>query len=90
MTNREIRQLCEATQLKQGGEDYPKYRFKIENTEHHILIYWEYLDGKCWAIDKDTLETKDEHNQLMNESFDYNRTLEDTITSAVHYMISRY
>lgn len=90
MTNKEIKKLCEEKQVFQGGKNYPTYKFKVTQTAKTISIYWEYLDGKCWTIDTKTLLVRDEHGEMMNEYFDYNDTLENTINSIIYYMVTRY
>ena len=90
MTNKEIKEICIEEQTKQGCENYPKYKFRIIQTATKVKVYWEYLDGKCWTIDKRDLIVKNEHNEFMNDYFDYNRTLEETIKSCVYYMVNRY
>ena len=90
MTNKEIKKMCEAEQLKQGGPNYPKYKFKITQNKTSVKIYWEYLDGECWKIDKATLLVADEHGNLIILYFDFDSTLEEVIKSSVYYMVTRY
>lgn len=90
MTNKEIKKLCENAQIFQGGVNYPKYKFKITQNKEVVKIYWEYLDGKCWILRSDSLMVFNEHNEFMNEYFDYNDTLENTINSILYYMVNHY
>ena len=90
MTNKEIKEICIKEQEKQGGDNYPKYKFKIVQTTKRVRIYWEYLDGKCWTIDKKDFYVINEHHEFMNEAFDFDDTLEETIKSCIYYMVTRY
>ena len=90
MTNKEIKKMCIKQQLKQGGKDYPKWKFKVTQNKEIIKIYWEYLDGKYWIINNNTLMVFDEHKHFMNESLEYDGSLPDIIESMVYYMVTRY
>lgn len=90
MTNREIKTICIETQTNQTNENYPAYKFKVTQNKSTINIFWEYLDGECWTIEKETLLVNNEHGEFMNESFDYNETLEEVIKGSVYYMVTRY
>lgn len=91
MTNKEIKEMCLAEQVRVGGDDYPKYTFKIQSNKSTVKIYWEYLDdGEFWEIEKEDLIARNESRELMNENFDYYGTLEETIKSCVYYMVTRY
>ena len=90
MTNKEIKDLCLRFQKEQGGNDYPDYKFKVTQTKTIIKIYWEYLDGEYWELYKNSLMVANEYGELMNDYFDYNDTLENTLQSILHYMVTRY
>ena len=90
MTDQEIKKLCEEEQKRQGGKNYPNYDFKIEQTNAKIKIYWEYLDGACWTINKGMLMVINEHGEIMNKYFEYDNTVEELIKSSISYMVTRY
>lgn len=90
MTNKEIKDQLKINQLQLGGSDYPKYDFKVIQDDNVIKIYWEYLDGGFWIVDKGTLVVRNEHNEFMNHNLEFNSTLKDTLRSIVYFMISRY
>ena len=90
MTNKEIKQICIEEQEKQGGDNYPKWKFSIKQTKKKVRIYWEYLDGECWTINKEYLIVRNEHGEVMNEYFDFDSTLEEVIKSSIYYMVTRY
>lgn len=90
MTNIEIKKLCEEKQKFHGCKNYPNYKFKITQNEKWINIYWEYLDGAYWRLSKDTLLVIDENGQFMNDYFDYNTTIENTLSSIIYHMVTMY
>ena len=90
LTNMEIKKICMDAQLNHGGDNYPVYKFKVTQTAKKINIYWEYLDGQKWTINKENLIVHNEHDDFMNEYFDFNETLEDVIFCSVYYMVTRY
>ena len=90
MTNKEIKKLCEEKQIFHGCENYPNYKFKILQTEKVIRIYWEYLDGAYWILEKESLLVLNENREVMNDYLDYNSTIENTISSIIYYMVIIY
>lgn len=90
LTNKEIKEICINEQKRQTLENYPDYKFKITQTKKEVRIYWEYLDGEYWTINKKLLIAKNEHNEIKNEYFDFDNSLIDVVKSCVYYMVTRY
>ena len=87
MTNMELITFCQQKQKLYGGAEYPNYQLKITQSKKFIFVYWEYLDGECWRIDKNTLQAFDEHD---NEYYYFDNELLPLISSLVCYMIRRH
>lgn len=90
LTNREIIEICKDEQERQTHDDYPGYKFSVKQTPRAIKIYWEYLEGGCWTINKDSCMVRDEHGELMNNHLEFDQTIGETIRSCVYYMVTRY
>ncbi len=89
MTNQELINLLEEEQKRITSKNYPNWKYKVRQTKKEIIITWEYLDVK-YVVDKRNLIVRNPYNEIINNSFDFNNTLEDTLKSLVHYLVTRY